>query len=839
MFWSRSRGTWLDSAWLSVRLVVLGVVVLLAPLTLSAQRYRFKYYSHLYGLKEPEVHALLQDRTGFLWVGTAGGLFRYDGAHFTQFGGADGPAGSVDALGQTADGTLWAGTTNGLARLRGGHLEFIASPEPMLVTGRSGIATDQHGGIYLATTNGLYAGHAGNAGVVFQHYAIPAPIADQTVHSVYADAAGVVWFGCGDRLCSLAKKQIRVLGSDVGIPPDRWDAILADHEGNLWIRSVQRLLMRPSGARAFVAQDRSLPRAMDFATLYVDREGQLFVPSEAGISRLTPRGWETIGIDQGLPTNPTCCVLEDHEGSIWVGLNGAGLARWVGRDQWQSWTRSEGLAGNNLQAMHRDGAGVVWVGTEGGLQHFTSDGKLTPPWTAQQGLAGTKVRAITSTPDGAIWVGSSPGGISRLDPHSGRIQQYRLGSNAADNQVTSITLDAEQHLWITTQGALFRSTGQFRSVQFERQILPLSSAEEVFGQTLMDSKGRLWFAGSFGLLRMEHGQSRRFTTKDGLASNALDSLAETPDGSIWIDYTAEVGIARLSFEQDKPRVEHFSERNGLNSDGVAALATDARGWLWVSSNDGVDAFDGRRWRHFGQEQGLLWEDCVTRSLFADAEGSIWIGTSRGLSRFHPSMRLAASVPPPVLITSIQFGGSTVGASDRLEIPYREHSLVVGFAGLSYLNEGGVRFRYRLKELEETWVETNQREVRYPSLPPGAYTFEVMARNPDGVWSAEPASLRFSILPPWWQSWWAYVSFLILLACGVRLVWGWRVAHLKREQTRLESAVQQRTGELQAKTNELEVEKTKVLDEKARAEEANRLKSEFLALPPGGPGLNNL
>src|SRR5205807_3954417 len=144
-------------------------------------------------------------------------------------------------------------------------------------------------------------------------------------------------------------------------------------------------------------------------------------------------------------------------------------------------------------------------------------------------------------------------------------------------------------------------------------------------------------------------------------------------------------------------------------------------------------FDGKRWRHQGQTQGLLWNDCVSRSLYSDADGSVWIGTSRGLSRFHPPTHPIPSVPPPVLISSVQFGSRSVHVSPGLEIPYREHSAVLGFAGLSFLDESAVLFRYRLDGLEEGWVETNQREVHYPSLPVGGYTFEVEARNAEGIW----------------------------------------------------------------------------------------------------------
>ena len=790
-------------------------------MSLSAQRYRFKYFSHTDGLKDTEVHALLQDHTGFIWVGTSTGLFRYDGMHFSSFVELDGAKNFIEALAETPDGTLWVGTHYGLARMHGDRLQFLDPPGWTRITGQSSIISDGRGRLYVGTSNGLYIGERAGADFKFRRYANPAQIADPAIHSVHVDPSGTVWLGCGDGLCRLSPEGPQVLDADAGVPSDRWDAILTDRDGNLWIRSARRLLVRLKGAQSFTPRDEGLAHAMGTASLHFDREGRLFAPTESGLSYRTGDGWETVGIEQGLPTNPTCCILQDREGSMWVGLAGAGLARWLGYQEWQSWTPSEGLVGSNGQAFHRDRSGALWIGTEGGLQKLGVNGKISRLWTAQQGLGGTKVRAIASSVDGTVWVGSAPGGISRLDPRSGAVHNYRLGSTEEDNYVTGIVADPEQRLWVTTQGALFRSTPPRGPLEFERQILPLSSSMETFGQMLIDSKGRWWFSGSAGLLRKEGDRWTRFTTGDGLRNDSLDTLAETPDGSIWIGYLDALGISRLTFDHGKPSLQHYSEQNGLKSDEVAALATDGRGWLWVTSNDGVDAFDGYSWRHYSQAQGLLWDDCVAKALFADPDGSVWIGTSRGISRIHLPAEQTPKAAPPVIITSVQFGGRAVQPSPGLRIPYRDHELVVGFTGLSFVDERRVRFRYRLKGLDEGWVETDQREVRFPSLPPGPYTFEVLARSSEGVWSRKEATFSFRVRPPWWRSWWALSLQLTLALLIVGAAWRGRVAHLKNEKHRLEVAVEQRTHELQ-------LEKVKVLRQKTRAEEANRLKSEFIA-----------
>ncbi len=794
---------------------------LVVGLPLIAQRHRFRYYSHGDGLKDTEVHCLLQDHIGFIWVGTANGLFRYDGARFTAFG-VPGVGEVVQALAETPDGTLWAGTNGGLAQLRDGSWQVVDSVGWNSIPTQSSLLADAQGRLWVATTGGLLVGTPKGRDYVFTRLPNPEEVSEAGAYGVHIDPAGTVWFGCGHKLCTVKSGNAFEISGDTGLPDDRWDSILTDRAGNLWIRSLRQAMVRLKGEQKFRERDSGLAPAMWGVTgLYLDRDGQLFAPSEAGLSFLSGDSWETIGIEQGLPVNPTCCVLQDREGSIWIGLSGAGVVRWRGYGQWQSWTRSEGLAGHSLQAMHRDSSGTLWVGTENGLQRFGSDRTFSRAWTEKDGLAGRKVRAIISTADGAIWVGTAPGGVSRLDPRTGKIQRFELGDEGPDVEVAGFVIDREDRLWVTTKGALYRSTPLDQTPQFERQIPPLSSSAETFSQVLIDGEGRWWLGGSQGLLRMENGQWTLFTSREGLLSDSVDSLAETPDGALWIAYSDSRGISRLNFEQGRARWQHFSEQNGLKSDEIAALASDARGWLWASSNDGVDAYDGERWRHFSQAQGLLWDDCVGRSLYADADGSVWIGTSRGLSHYRPPSHLVPEVPPPVVITSIQFGEKTVKPLAGLTAGYHDLPMLVKFAGLSFVDESAVHFRYRLRGVSDEWVETDQRQALYHNLPAGAYTFEVLACSPRGVWSRQPAGFAFRVLPPWWQSWWAVAVMVALMAAGARLIWIWRVAQLKREQQRLEAAVEQRTSELRE-------EQANVLIQKARAEEANRLKSEFIA-----------
>ncbi len=776
-------------------------LIALCALPAAAQRYNFKFYGDDEGLKNLAVQAVLQDRAGFLWAGTQNGLYRYDGNHFTAFTATEGlPGTRIESLYEAPDGTLWVGTDRGLARRAGERFEAVSLSGRELI-GRQGISSDRDGRLYLATDGGLVVSEKGMA---FRRIASPAGVNRDEVVSVYTDPSGMVWFGCGLNLCRWDGHAAREVA---GLPLDRWDALLVDLAGNLWVRSASALYRRARGSDKFELQTGLPASSNTFPTMALDPAGRLLVPTNRGLARRTAEGWEIIDADQGITTNDISAVFQDREGSIWLGLLGSGLARWLGYGEWQSWNTHEGLSRESVWSVARDGQGTLWVGTQFGLNY--ADG---PAWK-QMAVPGIEmVRALAANPDGSLWIGGDPGGLRQLNPRTKQIRMFGEANGLPASGVRSVMVDRRGLVWVSANTGLFRSLAPVSygaKAEFEQQFPIGTQFGERFLKTIEDSHGQIWTAGDFGLARWADGVWTRFTKRDGLRSEGVGQLAEDADGSIWVGYRDAFGVSRLHFS-GRLEITHYGSANGMHSDKTLFLGFDTDGRLWVGTDHGVDVFDHANWRHYGRSDGLIWDDCNTNAYFADSAG-VWIGTSRGLSRFEPSTLAAPNVPLTVVFTS----------SVPAKIPSGENSVRVRFAALTFAQESSVLFRYRMANAAKGWVETGERELNFPNLPPGEYALEVEARNAQGLWSAKPARISFEVVTPWWASRWFRMGAAVLLLLLGRALWRRRTYRLEDEKVRLEVAVAQRTRQLSE-------EKQKVLEEKARTEQANLLKSEFLA-----------
>jgi ligand-binding sensor domain-containing protein len=623
---------------------LLCAVVFTLPFRLTAGRATFQEYGPEQGLNNVGLHTMIQDRAGYLWVGSDNGLFRYNGKSFQRYGEQHGlPSSVILSLGETGDGVLWVATTAGLARRAGDRFLPDGPNVSVELPDETNLAFDSKDRLYVGTSHGLLVGSPGVGGAPRKFQLQPG--ATGSIAAVHVDPGGVVWFGCERKLCRLAGKAIEVIGPEQGLPADVWQSILTDRDGKLWVRSANRLLMRKRGAANFT-NEKNLPATSAAATLFLDRAGHVLVPSDVGLARWHAGSWELVDARRGLASNAVTCVFQDRDGALWLGLRGVGAARWLGYNLAESWTMADGLASPIIWAIEENGKGV-WVGTDQGLNFLPNHSSQWRTWTSRQGLPGDHVSALATDPDGSIWIGTFPGGVARLDPESGQVRKYGIESGLASNSIFGLTFDREGRLWVSAAGGLFRSTGSGRGVRFEKQLPFADGLKETFRQVVEDSLGRIWVAGSRGLKLFEKGKWRRFGKSEGLEGDHTTQLAETADGAIWIAYNDALGLSRLTWSNGAWKVQHLTEQDeGLPSDNVVFLGSDVRGCLWAGTDKGVAAFDGKTWHRYGHEDGLISDYPNPNAFEAAANGNIWIGTARGLTRLRPSDWASAGQPPP-------------------------------------------------------------------------------------------------------------------------------------------------------------------------------------------------
>jgi ligand-binding sensor domain-containing protein len=458
----------------------------LAPPGLEAQRYSFKRYDQDSGLLDQNVRTLFQDRAGFLWVGTDNGLFRYDGRRFRSFTTADGlPTSQVEAIHQTMDGTLWVATLAGVARLSGERFEAVdISPGH----GAVALASDARGRLFVAIYNGLLAlaRPAGSPRAPPSRLYTVRGQESQGVRAIAVAPSGSVWYGCGRQICRLDGESI-VHRPEWEVPDDLWQAIGFDPQGNVWARSATRLIELPKGEDRFLRRDDGLPPA-EAGKLLIGRDGQLWVPTLRGLARKTAAGWDIIGKSRGLTISSVQCALEDREGSIWIGLNGGGLVRWLGFPGWESWTEAEGLSSESVWSIRRDRGGTLWSGSSTGISRFNEsrnrweDLKVT-------GLTSAPTAGLVPKPDGSLWVGLATGAF-QIDLRRRQATGYGKESGLANPWVVSILLDSQDQIWVGTPGGLYRSRSSSR-IRFEREELPLERAPDFVPAILEDRRGRI------------------------------------------------------------------------------------------------------------------------------------------------------------------------------------------------------------------------------------------------------------------------------------------------------------------------------------------------------------
>lgn len=795
--------------------------LLALPLTaqpLFAHQYQFLLYGRQNGLGNLAISSITQDSTGYLWVGTQNGLFRYDGHSFEERGFRGGmPKDPIVALHPGPDGEILAATRTRLFRSTfSGFVEIQFDRKVQFLT--RGVLDARNGKVYAATNVGLFELTPGTADRPWTIRQIPIETGGQPVRAVVAGTHGELWAAGSFGLSRWYEGRATSFGPHQGVPSDHWDSLLLDARGDLWVRSVAHLIHLAPGAARFELEAPGPPDASFQGEISLSWDGTLFATTKRGLALRRAGIWSLVGIEEGLPSSGATTIFEDREGSVWIGTWGVGLCRWLGGTHVESWSSRDGLPHESINAIASDASGRVWVGTDAGLARLRPGASVEPV----SALAETKVRALSVTGD-TLWAGLFPGGLARIDLRTLAVRRYGAAQGLLDERVNGLLYDHSGRLWVCTMRGLFL----FGPSGF---TLALPVTDEVFLRIAEDPQGGIWVATSRGLRLYRNGVWHHFTILDGLAQDSV-SLVRAPSASeVWIGYRGSKGVSILHFENDRIRRIEAIGPPQLPSAHVLSIGHDLGGNPWVGTDSGVAVRSEGSWFTLSKSDGLIWDDCNPNAFFAGPNGGVWIGTSRGLTHIHSGAlpRLRVGPPPQVVFSSLRFGGRRQPAAIGLDIPYGQRLLELDLACLSFRQENQLRYRYRLSGLEDSWVETATPSLRFPILSPGTYRLEVLGVNASGETSAAPALAQFLIRPPWYGTWWFYAALLTLIGLSIRQVVLWRTASLRRRGHELEQAVHARTEELQSQYELAGRQKSEIerlLDE---ANQLHRAKNEFLA-----------
>ncbi|HEV2135937.1 MAG TPA: diguanylate cyclase [Terracidiphilus sp.] len=784
----------------SQRRMVVAVYVLasiVCAVRLRAQEYQFEYFGASEGLSNLAVKNLYQDRQGYLWVSTEDGVFRFDGERFLTFGKEEGlPQSSGVAFGEAPDGSLLVGGGIGLFRLAGNRFEPLSLPASAGVSWIGGLRSDKSGHTYVATDHGLVL--LSVSAETYSLHALHSPrgSTDQTTRGLWIENEEV-WYGCGKEVCRLKGSHVRVFGNSMGLPPARWVVIGKDKRGTLWVRgrTVGLASLVRNGTRFHLEKNAPLPRAGVSGIAALDFDGDLLFPSPDGLAIRRDGHWSIIGSAQGL-RGIVYSVFQDREGSVWLGMAGHGLVRWAGYKGWVSYTRQSGLGSDLVYQILPERDGTVWVGTEAGLYRGTKL-KGTYVWTHVRALASVPVHSIQRDTNGTLWLGTETLGLAHFNPVTGSVTWFHSNRGLDASVISTVLFDREKRVWAASERGLYVTPPPYTSFH-----LVTALPQDQFWAISEGRSGQIWAGGTSGLFHLSSQGWQKYTVKDGLSHNEILALAAAESGELWVGYRFGGEIDRVTPLPVGMRVTHVVPERPGGTRLVYFLGFDRRQRLWAGTEHGVDIFDGAARSHIDMNDGLVWDDCDLNGFAVDLNGNVWIGTSGGLAKFTPPARPQPVFPFSVVLTRIILAGQPRLASDHPAVDYKSDRLVVQFSDLTLTRDPLLQFRYRLVPLFGEWRQTQQRELEFPSLPPGDYRLEIQARDPCGTWSSNAAVFSFEVRTPWFRTWWFMALEILATIMIVITVNALRMHVVHRRERELRDLVAQRTAELQRANKEL-------------------------------------
>jgi diguanylate cyclase (GGDEF)-like protein len=781
---------------------VVGACFLLFSLNLAAQRYSFQNYAQRDGIRNLNFNCLLQNRSGDLLVCTEFGLYRYDGSRFELIPTVEGSSSPlIQGIAEDSLGRIWVSTPQRLLyRDSLGIHDITPKEENLNIDLRTPLAVSPNdpSHIYfishhmLMEARTLDKGNSWHVARVFNASSLSHYPPLSTIKGVYDDPDGRLWLGCGDQICEVDRGEVRLWGKAEGVPDDNWSAMLTDQRGGLWARGNHHIIQLNKKASQFVPEEADLPPSvleMRAPCLIEDPQGRILANTANGLARWNQGNWTLFTSRNGLPGGQIQTMIFDRQGSLWFDGGKAGLQRWIGYDDWENWTTDDGLSSGLVWTVTRDSEKGLWLGTELDLEMMQTKEGLREPHRVSGKLHVRRVQSTAVTADKHLWIGSDDGSVVEYNPALGTSKLI-----ADERNIYQILVDRNDRVWVLAASGLFmvdRSRGDRALRPPPADVVPATR----FYRAVQDANGDLIFTSDLGMFRLDKDRWSHIELPAFYRPGYNAQIALGMDNTLWVSGTSP---SLLQFRIHGNSVQTLSQVSvpTLTSANIYSLETDRRGWLWAGTDSGIDVFNGAEWRHVSEEDGLVWNDINTASFLSDEDGSVWIGTSGGLSHLVHPERLFYKEPLSVSVSESRLGSLELSQNSKRAVPWGHYPLTFHVTAHDYSRGHAITFCYKLTGVDDVWQETSDHDIRYSFVPDGTHRLVVIAVDKGNHRISEQQTLDFTIGPPWWRT----PLFLVLLAIAVALLvvgaWRWSNRFAIARRHALERLVQERTRELE-------------------------------------------
>ncbi|MCU0373708.1 MAG: response regulator [Chitinophagaceae bacterium] len=790
----------------------------------------FTRYLQKDGLMSSIVYDIQRDNTGFVWLATEDGLYKYDGNRFWEYRHEPGSntglrVNFISALENSKSGTLWIGTSGGGLHYYDPKMNRImpynGDPQNQIPLAITSLSEDKNGNLLITGFGGFEAVRSQNKALITlsDFKEMSDILRNKVTTACFQDSKGNYFIGSNEGVFKFSSQKKWIATYPAGLSNGKGkgpfvNEITEDKDGKIWVGTETGLfVLKENDPQPFSGDN--LPSGQYIGSkpvydLMCDNQNRLWIGTSEGLM-VYHQQINQVSKHIPDPRNPASIssasirsIFYDGLGSYWIGTFRGGLNKYdENLNLFSKITYNPfdplGIKSPKITAFAHIN-GKIYLGTDGGgLQYFdkntgTVSPLMLPQFTNTTQANDAAIMYLAASGNRLLWIGTYSFGLYVYDTETRGFKHYNKGNEQTDlnnDQIFAVTEDSKGNIWIGTNGGGINiiRPGQANIEKF--QYDPLQNFQEngpgnnYIRSFLEDDAGKMWvgtFGGGVSVFDPSSGKFTHYTHENSsLPSNYILDMAKDKMGNIYIGTSGE-GLAIL--KKGGQKFDHITEKEGLPNGVINKILINEEGNLWISTNTSICFFNPNKMsvNTYNTQNGLQEGAFLPRSGILTPEGEIYFGGEAGFNYFNPKTLRKNNNVPPVVFTTLKVNNlpvqpgepksvlqSALNYTEALTLKHNQ-TFTIGFEALDFTNPANNKYLYKLEGFDEDWQPANKEHTAaYSNLPPGNYTFRVKASNNDGVWNEEGRSLRIRITPPWWKSYEAYLLYLVIAGLAIYLI----------------------------------------------------------------------